>query len=139
ARLQVRAGDGVDLFVRQGETLGIVGESGCGKSTLARLLIRLIEPDAGEVVFDGEAVGTRGGVSVRDMRRAVQMVFQDSFASLNPRLTAEATIAYAPAVHGASPAEARRRAHAVLARVGLAPEQFADRYPHELSGRQRQR
>jgi peptide/nickel transport system ATP-binding protein len=138
-KLQVRAVDGVDLVVHPRETLGIVGESGCGKSTLARLLIRLIDPDDGEVLFDGRRVGGRGGIRLRDLRRAMQMVFQDSFASLNPRLTVEATIAYAPSVHGASSAEAQRRAHAVLARVGLAPDQFAARYPHELSGGQRQR
>ncbi len=137
--LRVRAVDGVNLAVRQGEILGIVGESGCGKSTLARLLIRLLNPDEGEVILDGARVGARDGISVRDMRRRVQMVFQDSFASLNPRLTAEATIAYAPAVHGATPAQAARRAHAVLTQVGLKPEQFAGRFPHELSGGQRQR
>ncbi|HTW51487.1 MAG TPA: ABC transporter ATP-binding protein [Stellaceae bacterium] len=136
---RLHAVDGVDLFVRRGETLGVVGESGCGKSTLARLLVRLIEPDVGDVIFDGAAVAARGGISVRALRRAVQMVFQDSLASLNPRLTVEATIAYAPIVHGAPVAEANRRARAMLAQVGLVPEQFADRYPHELSGGQRQR
>ena len=138
----VRAVDGVSLTIRKGETLGIVGESGCGKSTTARLLMRLLDPDAGEMVFDGEEVGgtdQTGGVTLRDYRRQVQMVFQDSYASLNPRLTIEETIAFSPQVHGVSGREARERAHELLAAVGLAPAQFARRYPHEVSGGQRQR
>jgi peptide/nickel transport system ATP-binding protein len=137
----VRAVDGVSFAVRKGETLGIVGESGCGKSTTARLLMRLLDPDAGGMVFDGEAVGTTGagGLGLKDYRRQVQMVFQDSYASLNPRLPIEDTIAFAPRVHGVGAREARERAHELLAAVGLAPAQFARRYPHELSGGQRQR
>jgi peptide/nickel transport system ATP-binding protein len=137
----VRAVDGVSFTVRKGETLGIVGESGCGKSTTARLLMRLIDPDAGSMVFDGEAVGATGagGLGLKDYRRQVQMVFQDSYASLNPRLPIEDSIAFAPRVHGVGAREARERAHELLAAVGLAPAQFARRYPHELSGGQRQR
>jgi peptide/nickel transport system ATP-binding protein len=137
----VRAVDGVSFEVLKGETLGIVGESGCGKSTTARLLMRLIEPDSGSMVFDGEAVGAEveGGLSLKDYRRQVQMVFQDSYASLNPRLPIEDSIAFAPRVHGLSGAAARERARDLLAAVGLAPAQFARRYPHELSGGQRQR
>ena len=137
----VRAVDGVSFDIRKGETLGIVGESGCGKSTLARLLVRLHSADAGTMVFDGEAVGEprASGISMRDYRRQVQMVFQDSYASLNPRLPIEDSIAFAPKVHGLSGREAGERARDLLAAVGLAPAQCARRYPHELSGGQRQR
>ena len=133
----VRAVDDVSLSVGKGEVLGIVGESGCGKSTTARLIIGLVEPDAGEIMFDGEAVGL--GLSVRELRRRVQMVFQDSYSSLNPRLTIEDTIAFGPKVHGVATAEARERAHDLLRKVGLDPALYGGRYPHELSGGQRQR
>ncbi len=133
----VRAVDGVDFDLLKGETLGIVGESGCGKSTTARLLMHLIPPDHGEIVFDGESVGR--DLPLPDYRRQTQMVFQDSYASLNPRLTIEESIAFAPRVHGVPRREALGRAHDLLARVGLEPHRFAGRYPHELSGGQRQR
>jgi len=138
----VRAVDGVSFAVRKSETLGIVGESGCGKSTTARLLMRLMNPDAGTLIFDGEGVGQdaqTGGMSLKEYRRQVQMVFQDSYASLNPRLPIEDSIAFAPKVHGISDAEAHARAREMLAAVGLSPASFARRYPHELSGGQRQR
>jgi peptide/nickel transport system ATP-binding protein len=133
----VRAVDDVSFSVDKGEVLGIVGESGCGKSTTARLVIGLIEPDAGSIVLDGEKLGDR--LSLRELRRDVQMVFQDSYASLNPRLTIEDSIAFGPIVHGVSGSEARARAHDLLRKVGLDPAVFAARYPHELSGGQRQR
>ena len=135
----VHAVDGVSFEVAKGETLGIVGESGCGKSTTARLIARLLPADAGSLVFDGDGVDEFGGLSLRDYRRNLQMVFQDSFASLNPRMTMEDTISFAPRVHGVSADLARQRAHALLDRVGMLPAQFASRYPHELSGGQRQR
>lgn len=135
----VRAVDGVSFSVRKGETLGVVGESGCGKSTMARLLIRLIEPDHGEVILDGESVGTRDGIAVRDMLHKVQMVFQDSYASLNPRLPIEDSIAFGPISAGLPGAEAQERAIGLLGKVGLDPRLFVHRYPHELSGGQRQR
>ncbi len=134
----VRAVDGVDFSIAKGTTLGIVGESGCGKSTTAKLLMRIIEPDAGDMLFDGESVGSRA-LPLRQFRAQAQMVFQDSYASLNPRLTVEATIAFGPRVNGFSHGDATRRAHDLMARVGLEPRRFASRYPHELSGGQRQR
>jgi peptide/nickel transport system ATP-binding protein len=139
SRAVVQAVDAVSFQVGKGETLGIVGESGCGKSTTARLLVGLIKPDSGALVFDGEEVGGVRGISVRSMQRSVQLVFQDSYASLNPRLTLADTIAFGPRVCGHSRREARRRAQAMLRLVGLDPEHYATRYPHELSGGQRQR
>jgi peptide/nickel transport system ATP-binding protein len=135
----VHAVDGVSFSVAKGKTLGIVGESGCGKSTTARLIARLMPPDSGSMVFDGDGVAEYGGIALKEFRRNLQMVFQDSFASLNPRLTIVETIAYGPQVHGMDAHTAMQEARALLARVGLEPDQFASRYPHELSGGQRQR
>jgi peptide/nickel transport system ATP-binding protein len=134
----VQAVDDISFTVAKGETLGVVGESGCGKSTTARLLMHLIERDAGSLLLDGDPVGS-GGVSVRDLRRQVQMVFQDSYASLNPRHTAVAEIAFGLRVIGHRRAEAEAQARQTLRLVGLDPDQFAGRYPHEMSGGQRQR
>jgi peptide/nickel transport system ATP-binding protein len=134
----VRAVDGVSFEVANGETLGIVGESGCGKSTLTRLIMRIVPADAGDMLFDGDPIGT----TQRDLaayRRHVQMVFQDSHASLNPRLTVEDTVAFGPSVHAVPRRTALARAHDLLAQVGLEPARFSARYPHELSGGQRQR
>jgi peptide/nickel transport system ATP-binding protein len=133
----VRAVDDVSFLVYRGETLGIVGESGCGKSTTSRLIMQLMRPTAGEVIFDGLAVGT--AISTKAYRRQVQMVFQDSYASLNPRLTIGESIAFAPQVHGTARSIAIARAAELLDAVGLDPQQFSRRFPHELSGGQRQR
>jgi len=134
----VRALDGIDFDVQIGETLGIVGESGCGKSTAARLVMQLMPPTSGSIMFDGKVVGS-AQLPLKEFRRQVQMVFQDSYASLNPRLTVEGSIAFGPQVHGASARDALALAHDILSRVGLDPSRFAGRYPHELSGGQRQR
>ena len=136
---QVRAVDDVSFVILKGETLGVVGESGCGKSTLARLLMNLIPRTAGELIFDGDVVGEQGGISLRELRRNMQMVFQDSYSSLNPRLPVEDSIAYGPKVHGMKRGEAKRLARELLEKVGLAPDLFGARYPHELSGGQKQR
>ena len=135
----VRAVDEVAVEVRAGETVGIVGESGCGKSTLARLLLRLVEPDAGHVWFDGEDVLCALPSRMKRLRRDMQLVFQDPYASLNPRLTIEDAVAFSLLVHGVRRAEAREKARVLLGRVGLDPRLYGRRYPHELSGGQRQR
>jgi peptide/nickel transport system ATP-binding protein len=136
---QVKAVDGVSFDVQRGDILGLVGESGCGKSTTARLLLRLIEPDAGEVRFDDQPVLTASAVELKAFRRQVQLVFQDPYASLNPRLNIEDAVAFNVLVHGASRRAARAKAWEVLNQVGLRAEHFGRRYPHELSGGQRQR
>jgi oligopeptide/dipeptide ABC transporter ATP-binding protein len=135
----IRAVDGVSLDVRRGETFAIVGESGCGKSTLARLILRLIEPTAGTVRFDGVDITAIGEEQMRQLRREMQIIFQDPFSSLNPRMTVGALIAEPLAVHGISSGTARaNRVSDILRKVGLPPE-HAERYPHEFSGGQRQR
>jgi peptide/nickel transport system ATP-binding protein len=135
---KVQAVAGVNFELMKGETLGIVGESGCGKSTTSRLIMGLMHPTAGEVVFDGQTVGSRG-LSMKTYRRQVQMVFQDSYSSLNPRMTIEDIIAFAPQVHGLGREGSLATAHDLLTAVGLNPGRFGGRYPHELSGGQRQR
>lgn len=134
----VNAVSEVSLRLMPGETLGIVGESGCGKSTTARLIMELLNRDSGDILYEGRRLGP-GGLAMRDYRRNVQMVFQDSSASLNPRLTLEQSVMFAPLQHGVSRADARARAHKLLSQVGLDPARFAGRYPHEVSGGQRQR
>ncbi len=135
----VQALSDISFTVDEGTTLGIVGESGCGKSTTARLLMGLIKPDSGAVRINGRQIGGQDGMSLKETRRLMQMVFQNSFASLNPRMTIETSIMFAPQVHGVSRDNARARAHRLLDRVGLEPRRYAARYPHELSGGQRQR
>lgn len=137
AKRTVRAVDNVSFAIAKGETVGIVGESGCGKSTTARLLMHLMPRDDGDIVYDGMTVGQ--SLSLRELRRGMQMVFQDSYASLNPRLTIEESIAFGPKVHGMADSAARALARELLGKVGLRPETFANRYPHEISGGQRQR
>ncbi len=136
---RVHAVENLTLTVKKGETLGIVGESGCGKSTTARLMLRLLDPTGGTIRFDGQEITALSQRKLRPLRREMQMIFQDPYASLNPRKTVEQIVSQPFAIHGGvSSRDARLRVHRLLEVVGLNPE-HASRYPHEFSGGQRQR
>jgi peptide/nickel transport system ATP-binding protein/oligopeptide transport system ATP-binding protein len=136
----VKAVDGVSLTVAAGETLGIVGETGCGKSTLARSIVRLLDVTSGTIVFEGENVTSARGSRLKQLRRDMQMIFQDPYSSLNPRRRIGSAIAEPFAIHGLHPGEGERRraVQELMEQVGLNPEHY-NRYPHEFSGGQRQR
>ena len=134
----VHAVDDVTFAVREGETVGLVGESGCGKSTLGRTIVRLLEPTEGSVVFEGRDISKLGARSLRPLRREMQMVFQDPYASLNPRKRVGSIIGTPLKIHGVPKSERRQRVQELLETVGLSPEHY-NRFPHEFSGGQRQR
>lgn len=135
----IRALDGVSFDLAEGETLGVVGESGCGKTTLGRTILRLVEPTAGEIRFDGADFRALAGKDLRSMRRNLQIVFQDPYSSLNPRMTVGAAIREGLTIHRlAEGAQADQRVRQLLEEVGLRGD-YAGRYPHEFSGGQRQR
>ncbi|MBR7156250.1 MAG: ATP-binding cassette domain-containing protein, partial [Lentisphaeria bacterium] len=135
----LRAVDGVSFTLERGETIGLVGESGCGKSTLGRTLVKLEEPTRGEILLDGKDIRDVRGKELQRLRRKFQMIFQDPYGSLNPRLTIFTALDEVLSIHfDLSRAERREKAAALLTEVGLPPE-ILDRYPHQFSGGQRQR
>jgi oligopeptide/dipeptide ABC transporter ATP-binding protein len=135
---RVHAVDDVTFSVQEGETLGLVGESGCGKSTLGRTIVRLLEPTDGQVVFEGRDISKLGARALRPLRREMQMIFQDPYASLNPRKRVGSIIGTPLQIHGVEKSKRRARVQELLETVGLSPEHY-NRFPHEFSGGQRQR
>ena len=134
----VKAVDGVDFEIERGRALGLVGESGCGKSTIARVILKLLDPDDGKIIYRGQDISHFSEKQVKPLRREMQIVFQDPYGSLNPRMTVGQSIGEGLRVLGIRGGERKTRVQELMERVGLSPDN-ADRYPHEFSGGQRQR